>query len=308
MLQQPEPFQALNAHKANFDAIYELPDPREYYRVLCGLDYVIPNLAKDVFRALIRRSAEEHGRPVKVLDLGCSYGINAALIRYPLDLERLAGRYAHPEMHALETGDLIALDRRYFDSWPEQIDARFVGLDASPAAIRYATDVGLLDDGIVSNLERREPAGAERARLRDVDMIISTGCVGYTTKRTFRRVLDLRDGAAPPWVASFVLRMFPYDGIAEELARFGLVTEKLDGVTFVQRRFHSETEFAATMDKLEARGVDPTGKEADGLFHAELFVSRPAAAVERAPLGDIVSVTRGENGRYGRRYRRVADD
>jgi hypothetical protein len=139
-----------------------------------------------------------------------------------------------------------------------------------------------------------------------VDVIITTGCVGYTTERTFEAILRERGDAPPPWVVAFVLRMFPYDAIAAELGRFGLVTEKLDGVTFVQRRFHSESECANTLEALRTRGIDPAGKESDGLFHAELFVSRPADAVRRVPLSDLVSVTRGASGSYGRRYRRVA--
>ncbi|EQD29504.1 hypothetical protein B1A_20680, partial [mine drainage metagenome] len=33
------------------------------------------------------------------------------------------------------------------------------------------------------------------------------------------------------WVVSFVLRMFPYEPIAAELGKRGLVTEKLAGAT-----------------------------------------------------------------------------
>jgi hypothetical protein len=113
----------------------------------------------------------------------------------------------------------------------------------------------------------------------------------------------MRKKGSSPWVVSFVLRMFPYDTIEAELAQHGLVTEKLGGVTFVQRRFHSESELEATLKAVQARGLDPHGKEADGLFHAELFVSRPEAEVRDNPLSEIVSVTSGENRRYGRRYR-----
>lgn len=54
---------------------------------------------------------------------------------------------------------------------------------------------------------------------------------------------------------------------------------------------------------LKARGLDPHGKEAEGLLHVELFVSRPEDEVRDHPLNEIVSVTSGENRRYGRRYR-----
>ena len=93
MEQTSEIFQSATATKANFDDIYMSKDPREYYRVLFGLDYVIPDLAKDVFRAVVAHRGAGAGRPLRILDIGCSYGVNAALIRYPLDLARIAGQH-----------------------------------------------------------------------------------------------------------------------------------------------------------------------------------------------------------------------
>ena len=299
-------FQSLNSGKANFDAIYALSDPREYFRVLCGLDYVIPDLARNIFRVLIARRAAALGRRVRVLDAGCSYGINAALVRFPLDIQRLAARYADPRMHALPSDKIVALDGHYFRSWPEEVDADFIGLDSSEPAVSYASQVGLIAGGVTTDLERIAPVPAEVEHLRGIDLIASTGCVGYVSEKTFQRVLSLQRRGEIPWVANFVLRMFPYDTIARALEGFGLVTEKLEGVTFVQRRFHSEEEFESTLAALKARGIDHKGKEAEGLYHAELFVSRPAEEARRLPLSGLVSVTSGESRRYGRRYRRIA--
>lgn len=296
-------FESLNRDKANFDRIYEMPDPREYLRVLGGLDYVIPDLAKGVLRSLIARCALTRGRRVRVLDLGCSYGINAALTRFPIDMHRMAHRYNTIPMHGLSTDQLLKLDTKYFGAWPEQVNASFVGLDISAPAIEYAKTVGLLEDGIAANLETSDPTPDQAKILEDIDLVVSTGCVGYVTDRTFQRVLALQKKGRAPWVVSFVLRMFPYDSIEAELAQHGLVTEKLGGVTFVQRRFHSESELEATMNAVKDRGIDPHGKEAEGLFHAELFVSRPESDVRERPLSDIISVTSGEDRRYGRRYR-----
>ncbi len=293
---------SLNRDKANFNRIYELPDPREYLRILGGLDYVIPDLAKGVLRSLIARCARSRGRRVKVLDLGCSYGINAALVRFPLDMQRLAHRYNDDSMQGLSCERLLKLDANYFGSWPEQVNASFTGLDISPAAIDYAKSVGLIESGMAINLETDGDI-EQRSALEDIDIIVSTGCVGYVTEKTFQRLLSLQKRGRAPWVASFVLRMFPYDAIETELAQHGLVTEKFAGVTFVQRRFHSESELEATLNVLKARGLDPHGKEAEGLLHAELFVSRPEDEVRDHPLNEIVSVTSGENRRYGRRYR-----
>lgn len=296
-------FEDLNRGKANFDRIYEMPDPREYLRVLGGLDYVIPDLAKGILRTLIARGARMNGRRVKVLDIGCSYGINAALVRFPLDMQRMAHRYNHASMHGLPTDRLLKLDTNYFGSWPEQVNASFVGLDVSAAAIDYAKSVGLIEDGVAANLEIDDIFPQQHSALSDLDIIVSTGCVGYVTERTFRRIFSIQKMGRSPWVVSFVLRMFPYESIEQELAQHGLVTEKLGGVTFVQRRFHSETELEATLNAVLARGLDPQGKETEGLYHAELFVSRPESDIRDNPLSEIVSVTSGENRRYGRRYR-----
>ena len=298
-------FESLNLNKANFDAIYRMPDPREYFRVLFGLDYVIPELSKTIFRSLIDARQRMFRKRVKVADLGCSYGINPALVRFPLDLSRLAHRYSTPDMYALPVAELVEMDRHYFYSWPELVEADFVGLDTSASAISYAQDVGLIDCGITSDLETAEPDETEAQYLSDLDVIMSTGCVGYVTEKTFARVLSLQRGGEPPWVASFVLRMFPYGAIVRELERHGLVTEKLEGVTFVQRRFHSEVEFEATLGALRGQGVDPAGKESDGLLHAEFYLSRPKAHIQKMPLNDLISVTSGANRSYGRRYRRV---
>jgi SAM-dependent methyltransferase len=294
--------------KAKFDRVYDDPDPREYFRVLSGLDYVIPDLAKEIFRPLIRRRQAELGRPPQVLDIGCSYGINAALVRYPIGIQRLADRYANPAIAGLDTKILADLDGHYFRGWPRRTAARFVGLDRSAAAIAYAKSVGLLDDGIAANFEENEPTAEEARLLGASDMIISTGVVGYVTERTFHAILAERQSGPPPLIVSFVLRMFPFDKIAAELGQYGLVTEKLEGVTFVQRRFNSTGELEATLGHLERLGIDPRGKEAEGLLHAELFVSRTPESIRQVPLADLISVTSGVSRRYGRRYRQVGAD
>lgn len=293
--------------KTNFDRIYVQADPREYFRVLYGLDYIIPNLARSVFRTLVDVIARKRRRRLKVLDLGCSYGINSALLRYPVEIDRLAMRYGDLQAIGLSADELMVLDRHYFQAWPREVDVEIIGLDVSPAAINYALRVGLLDHGFAENLEESEPSAELAAQLEDVDLIISTGCVGYVTDVTFRRLLQGVKSTVP-WVASFALRLYPFDSIAACLAGAGIETEKLESVTFVQRRFHSEREYAETITTLERLGIDTTGKEADGLLHAELWVSRPRAEQALLPIQSIVSVTSGANRSFGRRYQRHADD
>jgi SAM-dependent methyltransferase len=294
-----------NKAKACFDSIYTEPDPREYYRVLGGLNYIIPDLAKDIFRQLIAALEQLKGRPIKVLDLGCSYGNNAALIRFPLDFARLQQRYVDLQNRDISTSELVSLDRHFFQSWPGQ-ELTIVGCDVSRPAVAYARSVGLIDDSITQNLEQEPLTQASKDALSGVDLIISTGAIGYVTERTLSRLLR-GIGEPAPWLASFVLRMFPYDTISSLLDKRGHVTEKLSGVTFVQRRFQSEREFRSVLARLEELGIDSRNKETQGLFHSEFFLSRPREDCAEIPIEELASVSSGICLPYGRRFR-LGDD
>jgi SAM-dependent methyltransferase len=299
-------YRSINESKANFDQIYTQPDPRDYYRVLYGLDYIIPDLARQSFRNIISALERSRGRRIKVLDLGCSYGNNGALIRFPLDLARLAQRYRDLEGEGLSPEELIRLDRSYFGSWP-QGEIEIVGMDISKPAISYAQRVGLIDDGMAVNLETEPLTPACREMLKGVDLIISTGCIGYVTERSFDKLLTAI-GEPAPWIASFVLRMFPYGRIAGLFDAAGLVTQRLNGVTFIQRRFHSEEECSDVLSKLEAQGIGTEGKEAEGFLQAKFFLSRPIDETDAGELEDLVNITSGAERQFGRRFRRGSDD
>jgi SAM-dependent methyltransferase len=288
-------YSELNQAKMDFSDLYTSKDPREYFKYLGQLDYIIPHLAQPIFRQLIRRRRGQQDGPVTVLDLGCSYAINGALMKYAVGYEQLRQRYTAPALQSLGSDGMLSLDTAYYRAWPKHPDVRVIGLDISENAIRYAEGCGILDRGLAIDLENRDPTAEEADLLTGVDIIVSTGCVGYVTQKTFKRLADVMRGPRAPWVASFVLRMFPYDEIVATLAARGLVTELYESATFVQRRFANREEMEATIRAVEARGVDSYGCETDGLYHANLFISRPQAEIDRQPIQKLVSVVSGAN-------------
>lgn len=294
-------FSDINENKADFDAIYTQPDPRQYFTVLGSLDYMIPDLAAPIIRQLMTARAALRGDAPTVLDVGCSYGVNAAVNRRPLSFADLHRRYARREMMSLTPGELRALDRLFLAGWPEADSSRWLGLDISGPALAYAQGVGLIEQGVTADLESDTLTDDQRAVVGQADLILSTGAVGYVTDTT---LAQLADAAADrkPWVVSFVLRMFPYDRIAAVMAERGLVTEKLAGATFVQRRFRDTGEFEQTLAALIGMDLDITGLEADGLLHAELYVSRPEADIRVAPLDEVVTVASGRGRGFSPRY------
>lgn len=295
----------INMAKANFDEIYIMDDPRSYYSVLGGLDYMIPDVAEPVIRQVLAAKASGGNKPI-VLDVGCSYGINAAVHRFPLTFDTLRRRYARRELVELSSDDLLRLDANYFAAWPDRGLASFIGLDVSEPAIRYATSVGLLQDGVVADLEESE-LNADAARIVSrADVILSTGCIGYLGETTFRKLLA--QAKRRPWVISFVLRMFPFEGVAQALSDFGYVTEHLDGATFIQRRFRNRDEFEHTLQTLAALGKDTHGLEGEGLYHADLYISRPAEDAAELPLCEFVTIASGRYRSFGPRYVHVETD
>jgi SAM-dependent methyltransferase len=281
--------------KAGFDHVYNQRDPREYFRALRPLSYEIPQHANGVFSRLLRARSEGSGtshRRSGVLDVCCSYGVNAALLCADLTMEDLYQRYGDPALDGLNTDEVEEADRAFYARHRRRDAPRVVGVDVADRAVTYARQVGLLDEGWAENLEVDDPSPALAEGVDGVDLVTVTGGVGYITDRTFGRLMAVLPTDPAPWVAAFVLRMYAYDAVAAELGRHGLVTEHLSGTTFPQRRFASEEERESALQAVRARGIDTAGREEDGWYHCDLFVSRPAADVERLPLESLLADVR----------------
>jgi hypothetical protein len=271
--------------KADFDRIYTTPDPRAYFRALRPLDYQIPQRALPVFRSVLA-APDRPPRARTVLDVCCSYGINGALLGYAVDLDDLGRRYTDPALAGLGSHELAAADRRFYTDRPAPGGVTVYGLDSSEPAVDYAVRAGLVSRGWAEDLESRPPSATLSAGAREVGTVVCTGGVGYIGERTFSRLLELLAEPEQVWLAVFVLRVFDYAPIAAVFEPYGLVTERLPG-TFPQRRFADADEAGAAVDDVRARGLDPAGRESEGWFHADCFLTRPRAAALALPAARL---------------------
>lgn len=283
-------YRNLNEFKADFGRIYNQRDPRAYFTTLATLEYRIPEVACPVFRAVLEELRAVRGRErADVIDLGCSYGINAALLKRGVPMNELYAHYVNPALAGADSDTVAAQDERFFRQYPALENLRVTGLDVADNAVAYAERAGLVDRGVAADLESAPPAPGVNALLAGADAVISTGCVGYVTRTTFDRILKASEGGPPPWIASFVLRMFSYDDIAGTLASYGLVTEKLGGVLFPQRRFAGPEEKAQTLASLHDMDIDTAGLEDRHGYLAEFWLSRPQEEASARPLHHIVT-------------------
>lgn len=264
--------------------IYNNVDPLGYFSTLSELDYCIPQEAKPQFEKLINARRDVTGaNTAKVVDLGCSYGVNSALLKHGLSMEELYRLYS--EIDDPET--LLARDRRIYAE-PVDPGLEFVGVDLAENAVSYAVDAGLLDAGVVTNLEMTDPTPEDVATLENADLMISTGCVGYVSEVSLERLL-LSSIESRPWMAHFVLRMFDFEASADMLASHGYTTERVTRF-FPQRRFVSTEERQQVLDNLDRMGIDAAGVETTGWYFAQLHVARPKEIVASLPLDEILTL------------------
>lgn len=274
------PAMAEMAGKTRFDDIYDRPDPRAYFRRLAPFAYEIPQHAQGVFRRTL--AEREHKGPpgadggrVTVLDLCCSYGINAALLNHDLTLDDLYAHYTDEAADRLTPGELLDRDKEFYAERRRPDAVRIIGVDTAAQATAYALAVGLLDEAYAENLERVPPSPGLARALGRVGLITVTGGIGYVSYRTFDALLaHIR---LPLWVSAFVLRTVPYDRIAESLAAHGLTTTTDPHHLYPQRLFTGPAEQRDAVTRVAATGADPTGFETTGRYFTRLYASRPEA-------------------------------
>jgi SAM-dependent methyltransferase len=271
--------------KADFGAIYDQPDPRAYFLTLVPHDYVIPQYGAELFGRLLQARGTRDGRRPRILDVCCSYGVVATLMKTGFNLTQVYEHYREAAEQGLTSDQLVEADRRLLREQSQPGDAHVIGLDVAANAVEYAVATGSLDAGVVENLEVDAPSSELASLMSGVDMITTTGGVGYVTERTFDRLL----GPSPQdvWVAAFCLRTYDYGPITDTLRTHGLHTERLPQ-TFRQRRFTGPEEEEWAVAEVRKHGADPAGKEAEGYYHAEFYLSRPASDVERQPLTQLL--------------------
>jgi hypothetical protein len=269
--------------KKNFDGIYAEPDPRSYYETLAEFGYEIPAHSATLFGQVA--DIVGNGRPAKVIDLCCSYGVNSAMLKYEVDFDEVMAHYTDPVSRALSREELISRDRDWLADRAYEDAPVIVGVDASAPAIDYACEAGLLDSGLAEDLEVDEPSHTLTAELADADLISVSGGIGYITDRTIDRVLE---HAERPWLAALCLRWVDFGPIVDAASRHGLLTERLDDTTFRQRRFADDAERNHVLAQLDALGIDPDGREDQGWHHNDFYLLRPAEDVQAAPLAELI--------------------
>lgn len=267
--------------KHDFSSEYNNPSPRPLISVYRDLDYVVPYHVEHFIDALVAKACETASRShATLIDIGCSYGINALLLKHGVSYEKLTGLILDPN----------ASDRQIIGSLRKLTAKKsrmtVIGTDTSTEAINFCKAINVQDGDLLCNLEVEDVPSGAREMLASAMFILSSGVYGYISERTIGKLLAAVRDPGALWICNFALKPLDYRGTSEMLSSYGFVTETAP-VLFPHRRFTSGSELAATVSFNAETGNDSTAETGNGYLHTRLYISRPARVAERYPLSEF---------------------
>ena len=261
--------------KKKFTDIYTQKFPDDYLEEMKKLHYRIPDKTKILYLSLAKQLYKKLSRPINILDIGSSYGINSALMKYDLEMSDLNDFFLQEDSTNLEQ------TRQFFEKIPSNDNLNFYQIDISNPAVQFSEDVKLCKKGICVNLETD---GLPIKELPSLDMIIATGCIGYIGFKAFSNLFELikkqqtkysQSDIDKPIFAFSVLRIFDMEKIRKTFDYYGYSLVRTDLDPIRQRRFSDSDERHQTISLLNSKGIDVKGFEDDGYFYAHFYVASP---------------------------------
>ena len=264
--------------KKDFTDIYTQDSPYSYLKEMNKLEYSISDSTKSLYNTIIEQLEETLSRPINVLDLGSSYGINSSLMKYNLTMSELNNFFLNgTEPTKKET-------KQFYEKCTSNDNMNFYQIDISEEALKFSEDMDLCERGINVDLE------AEKLNLLEslpkTDIIIATGCVGYIGYKSFSNLLKIiknrqsnsieskKEYVAPIFAFS-VLRIFDMADIEEVFERYGYSIVKSDIKPIRQRNFSDPKEKIQTICVLHNMQINTKEYEDDGNFYADFYIAKP---------------------------------
>jgi hypothetical protein len=268
----------------DFEAVYDLPDPRPYFRALRPADYRMPAQTTGylsrhhaVIAAFLGKT-----RP-RLLDLACGFGTNGALLGHDLALSDL---YAYFEADA--TGPLPEADRRFFaERRREPRPFEIGGLDIARNALDYGLACGLMDRVFDDNLLEGSAGSDLRSFVAETDIIFEVGAVMEILIPGLRALLDLEEASHRPWVLLSPRCDVDASPLWQFLETAGYRVERTNRRPIRYRRLLGEKERALLWRRVEALGRDPTEAFDGDYFALDLYLARPDNHADTVPIGEL---------------------
>ncbi len=123
--------------KKDFTDIYTQDSPYEYLKEMDRLEYDIPDSTKPLYNSIIEQLEGTLSRPINVLDLGSSYGINSSLIKHDLTMSELSDFFLNgSEPTKKET-------KQFYEKCNSNDNMNFYQIDILKEALTFSEEMNL---------------------------------------------------------------------------------------------------------------------------------------------------------------------
>ena len=263
--------------KKDFTDIYTQESPCGYLKEMDRLGYSISDSTKPLYNTIIEQLENTLSRPVNILDLGSTYGINSALMKYNLTMTELNNFFlSGTEPTKKET-------KQFYEKCRNNDNMCFYQIDISNEALKFSEEMDLCEKGMNVNLDDEKLELLES--LPKIDVVIATGCIGYIGYMAFvnllkvikSRQINSRESKTEynsPIFAFSVLRMFDMDDIEKAFETYNYSIVKSDIKPIIQRRFSDDKEKEETISILHGMGINTKEYEDDGNFYADFYIAK----------------------------------
>lgn len=277
-------------HWTQFDQLYNLTDPRPYFRGVQTGDYRMPGVLASIIRRLLpvlaARAARQRGSggPVHLIDFASGYGTVGLCLRHALTMAHLYDYFQQNAGRAQDISYFADLQKA------ELPDHRIDGIDIADVALSYAMSVGALDAGHAANvLNGPLPADLVEA-IGQADLIYECGAIGDLITPAVDAILSASDPARRPWLLLCPRPRVAIAPIEQALARHGYTLSTLiAGVRY--RKPFSESELAEEMTVGIGHGLSIDDCTVNGYFRVDVRLAVPVGESCRpaqAALRDLV--------------------
>lgn len=275
--------------KDDFNQVYDLVDPRTYYRGLEPTNYRMPEVVARLIMALEGRITAARGLDTElhVLDFACGYGAVGALVRHRLKMIEL---YRHYSRDVPGAGSAVGYDGDFFSLLRvERAGPRITGIDIAGQAVSYARALGFIDAGYAENLAESKPSTALARSLPSVDLVVESGALPGALPSAFRQIIQL---GRRPW---FLFCPRP-DSDLGDLARVwqaaGYRAEALGPQSVAYRKPLGDSERNDVLRQARAYGRSACDAISNGYIRVPVMLARSDEDAEAVSTAELVCAHR----------------
>ncbi len=173
--------------KANWTQVYVEETPGPYMQFSLQNEYVVPEYSMRYIRPLLNKLYSDRQDPVKIMDLGASYGIIATLVLYDITWQSLIDFYVeHDEIKEHSWHDIM----QFYHNPIHGSKYAFYLADTSQPAMQFAEQVGLCEKAFTLDLKHDTLIPELKQAVEQTDVFTVVGAFGYIGNHFFEQMLD----------------------------------------------------------------------------------------------------------------------